>query len=105
MSDTPGEQPNLLLSLRTRAEPPAPASAPRAEVSPTEARILAAAARGDTTAQIGREIGLAADGVNYHLARLSRRWHVPNRTALVGRAYAFGVLVAEVWPPEPARRT
>ncbi len=34
-----------------------------------------------------------------------RRWHVPNRTALVGRAYAFGVLVADVWPPAPARRT
>ncbi|MFG2848299.1 helix-turn-helix transcriptional regulator [Kitasatospora sp. NPDC048296] len=109
MSDTPEEQPNLLLSLRTRAEPPAPASAPpsapRAEVCPTEARILAAAARGDTTARIGREIGLTTDGVNYHLARLSRRWHVPNRTALVGRAYAFGVLVVDVWPPEPARRT
>ncbi|MFF2542537.1 hypothetical protein ACFVUY_08230 [Kitasatospora sp. NPDC058063] len=63
------------------------------------------AAWGDTTARIGREGGLTAGGVNYHLDRLSRRWRVPNRTALVGRAYAFGVLVADAWPPAPARRT
>ncbi|WP_051836176.1 LuxR C-terminal-related transcriptional regulator [Streptomyces sp. NRRL WC-3742] len=109
VSDTPEEQPNLLLSLRTHPEPqappPVPPPAPRAEVSPTEARILAAAARGATTARIAKEIGLTTDGVNYHLTRLSRRWHVPNRTALVARAYAYGVLAADAWPPEPAHRT
>ncbi|MFI6151574.1 LuxR C-terminal-related transcriptional regulator [Kitasatospora sp. NPDC051170] len=109
VSDTPEEQPNLLLSLRThpdpRTPPPAPPPAPRAEVSPTEARILAAAARGATTARIAKEIGLTTDGVNYHLTRLTRRWHVPNRTALVARAYAYGVLAADTWPPEPAHRT
>ncbi|MFJ9692206.1 LuxR C-terminal-related transcriptional regulator [Kitasatospora sp. NPDC101183] len=109
VSDTAEERPNLLLSLRTYATlpappPPAAPPAPCAAVSPTEARILAAAARGATTARIGKEIGLTTDGVNYHLARLSRRWHVPNRTALVARAYAYGVLAADVWPPEPAHR-
>ncbi|MFE7532184.1 diguanylate cyclase, partial [Kitasatospora sp. NPDC057542] len=54
------------------------------------------------TAQIAREIGVTPDGVNYHLARLSRRWRVPNRTALVARAYATGVLAPDVWPPRPA---
>ncbi|MBV6696795.1 LuxR C-terminal-related transcriptional regulator [Kitasatospora aureofaciens] len=105
-SDTPEETPTLLLSLRTldepAAAPAAPPAVPRAEVSPTEARILAAAARGATTAQIAKEIGLTPDGVNYHLTRLTRRWHVPNRTALVARAYATGVLAADTWPPEPA---
>ncbi|MGW2250065.1 helix-turn-helix transcriptional regulator [Kitasatospora sp. NPDC001660] len=109
VSDTPDQTPNLLLSLRILADPsvepppeePGPA-APHAEVSPTEARILAAAARGATTAQIAREIGLTRDGVNYHLTRLSRRWHVPNRTALVARAYAYGILATDTWPPEPA---
>ncbi|MQS16970.1 PAS domain S-box protein [Streptomyces kaniharaensis] len=103
VSDTPEETPDLLLTLRTLDEPPAAPAAPRAEVSPTEARILAAAARGATTAQIAKEIGLTTDGINYHLARLTRRWQVPNRTALVARAYATGVLMADVWPPEPAR--
>ncbi|MFF3068945.1 helix-turn-helix transcriptional regulator [Kitasatospora sp. NPDC057904] len=109
VSDTPDQTPNLLLSLRVLAdlpaEPPPEVSetaVPRTEVSPTEARILAAAARGATTAQIAREIGLTRDGVNYHLTRLSRRWHVPNRTALVARAYAYGVLAPDAWPPEPA---
>ncbi|WP_316528708.1 helix-turn-helix transcriptional regulator [Kitasatospora brasiliensis] len=104
VSDTPEQTPSLLLSLRA-AEPrgEAPPPAPRAEVSPVEARILAAAARGDTTAQIAREIGVTTDGVNYHLARLTRRWRVPNRTALVARAYATGVLAPDAWPPRPAR--
>ncbi|MFJ8622026.1 helix-turn-helix transcriptional regulator [Kitasatospora sp. NPDC093550] len=102
VADTPEQTPNLLLSLRSvEAAGEEPPPGPRVEVSPVEARILAAAARGATTAQIAREIGLTADGVNYHLARLSRRWRVPNRTALVARAYATGVLAAGTWPPEP----
>ncbi|WP_049651749.1 helix-turn-helix transcriptional regulator [Kitasatospora sp. MY 5-36] len=103
VSDTPEQTPNLLLSLQA-AEPAAeaPPSGPRAEASPVEARILAAAARGDTTAQIARALGITPDGVNYHLARLSRRWRVPNRTALVARAYTTGVLAPDTWPPQPA---
>ncbi|MFJ9844074.1 LuxR C-terminal-related transcriptional regulator [Kitasatospora sp. NPDC101155] len=107
VSDTPEQTPNLLLSLRTLDEPavrPAPpAPDPSAAVRPIEARILAAAARGATTARIAKEIGLTADGVNYHLARLTRRWQLPNRTALVARAYALGVLTPGAWPPEVAR--
>ncbi|MEV7188081.1 LuxR C-terminal-related transcriptional regulator [Kitasatospora sp. NPDC093102] len=103
VGDTPEQTPSLLLSLQA-AEPvrEAPPPGPQADASPVEARILAAAARGDTTAQIAREIGVTPDGVNYHLARLSRRWRVPNRTALVARAYATGVLAPDTWPPRPA---
>ncbi|MFJ4184051.1 LuxR C-terminal-related transcriptional regulator [Kitasatospora sp. NPDC089509] len=106
VSDTPEQTPNLLLSLHARDEPatrptpPVPATRPTA--SPIEARILAAAARGATTARIAKEIGLTPDGVNYHLTRLSRRWQLPNRTALVAHAYALGVLAPDTWPPEPA---
>ncbi|MEU1283360.1 LuxR C-terminal-related transcriptional regulator [Kitasatospora sp. NPDC005856] len=104
VGDTPEQTPSLLLSLRTAEfTGAAPPPGPQAGASPVEARILAAAARGDTTAQIAREIGITPDGVNYHLARLSRRWRVPNRTALVARAYATGVLAPNTWPPQPAR--
>ncbi|MGW1179227.1 LuxR C-terminal-related transcriptional regulator [Kitasatospora sp. NPDC002543] len=99
VGDVPQRPPSLLLSLHATELPD---EAERAEASPVEARILAAAARGDTTAQIAREIGVTPDGVNYHLARLSRRWRVPNRTALVARAYATGVLAPNTWPPQPA---
>lgn len=97
--------PLKLLVLRTHDEPPAPSTArttgPTA-VSETESRILALVAAGFTSTRIATEGGLTADGVNYHIARLSRRWGVSNRTALVARAYAKGVLSPDAWPPAPA---
>jgi Bacterial regulatory proteins, luxR family len=52
-----------------------------------------------TTPAIARSVGLTVDGVNYHLRQLTRRLNVPNRTALVARAYVLGVLDARTWPP------
>ncbi|GLW19477.1 hypothetical protein Stsp01_62200 [Streptomyces sp. NBRC 13847] len=92
--------PALLALLRVRESGPPPA--PRGSASPVEARILALAAGGATTAPIGTALGLTVDGVNYHLTRLARRWRVQGRTALVARAYVLGVLAADSWPPEPA---
>lgn len=91
-------RPLLLAVLHVRAEQP-PRPAP--EVTPAEARILALAAGGATTAEIGRAMGLTTDGVNYHLGRLKQRWRVPNRTALVAKAYTLGVLDPGSWPPAP----
>ncbi|MET9293902.1 PAS domain-containing protein [Streptomyces sp. NPDC003077] len=93
------DPPALLALLRVRREAPPPA---RARTSPVEARILALAASGATTAAVGKALGLTVDGVNYHLTRLARRWRVRGRTALVAKAYALGVLAPGVWPPEPA---
>ncbi|MEU4211624.1 PAS domain-containing protein [Streptomyces sp. NPDC026206] len=92
--------PVLLTVLRVRAEPRV--HRPVAEVSEMEGRILALAASGATTAAVGKAVGLTVDGVNYHLTRLTRRWRVPNRTALVAKAYVLGVLVPGQWPPVPA---
>ncbi|WP_372464023.1 PAS domain-containing protein [Streptomyces pinistramenti] len=92
--------PALLALLRVRDTAPPPP--PRGRASPVEARILALAAGGATTASIGTALGLTVDGVNYHLSRLSRRWRVQGRTALVARAYVLGVLAPGSWPPEPA---
>ncbi|MFJ5101559.1 helix-turn-helix transcriptional regulator [Streptomyces sp. NPDC088554] len=105
LGDGPDDLPVLLLFLRVREERESqepPATGAR-EVGATEKRILALLAGGSTTAQTAREVGLGVDGVNYHLRRLSRRWGVRNRTALVARAYATGVLAAGVWPPESGR--
>ncbi|MGK5629626.1 helix-turn-helix transcriptional regulator [Streptomyces sp. URMC 123] len=71
----------------------------RLGLSPQEARILPLIAAGATTAGVGRTVGIGTDGVNYHLGRLCRRLGVPNRTALVAKAYALGLLEAGVWPP------
>jgi DNA-binding CsgD family transcriptional regulator len=95
------DTPALLVMLRVDAErapsPAAPASG--APVTPMEARILALLAAGATTARAAREAGLTTDGVTYHLRRLSSRWGASNRTELVARAYALGVLTPGVWPP------
>jgi DNA-binding CsgD family transcriptional regulator len=44
------------------------------QTSGIEARILALAAAGCTSNRIATEVGLTADGVDYHLTRLFRRW-------------------------------
>ncbi|MGG2460066.1 PAS domain-containing protein [Streptomyces sp. RGM 3693] len=96
------EPPALLALLREdtgATAAPAPAPPP---TSPVEARILALAAGGATTAAIGGALGLTVDGVNYHLTRLARRWRVQGRTALVAKAYVLGVLAPDRWPPAPA---
>ncbi|AJP05237.1 diguanylate cyclase [Streptomyces cyaneogriseus subsp. noncyanogenus] len=101
VSDTANDTPALLVMLRVRGER-RPGAGPPVRVSPVEARILALLAGGATTARAARETGLTPDGVAYHLRRLSARWDAANRTELVARAYALGVLAPGVWPPEPA---
>ncbi|MEU6476913.1 PAS domain-containing protein [Streptomyces sp. NPDC047017] len=105
VSDTPDDPPALMLLLRVlgeRADTSAGEGAGPPRVSAVEARILALAAAGGTTARIAKAVGLGVDGVNYHLTRLSRRWGVRGRTALVARAYTLGVLDPAIWPPDTA---
>ncbi|MFF8729775.1 LuxR C-terminal-related transcriptional regulator [Streptomyces sp. NPDC015171] len=93
VSDTPQAPPALMLPLRVLGEhPDTPAgdAAGQRRVSGPEARVLALAAAGDTTARIATSVGLTADGVSYHLARLAGRRGVRGRTALVARAYSLG---------------
>jgi PAS domain S-box-containing protein len=98
VSDSAEETPALLVMLRVLGEhaAPGPEPAPTTEV---ERRVLALLAGGATTARAARELGLSRDGVTYHLRRLSARWGAANRTELVARAYALGVLLPGVWPP------
>lgn len=98
VSDTVEETPALLVMLRVRGERE-PLGEEPVRVAPVEARILALLAGGATTARAAKETGLSADGVTYHLRRLSARWGASNRTELVARAYALGVLTPGAWPP------
>ncbi|MFH9085009.1 PAS domain-containing protein [Streptomyces sp. NPDC017673] len=104
VSDSVEETPALLVMLRVLGERPAPEPEP-VRVTDTERRVLALLAGGATTARAARELGLTRDGVTYHLRRLSARWNATNRTELVARAYAMGVLATGVWPPEPGTAT
>ncbi|WP_395298322.1 helix-turn-helix transcriptional regulator [Kitasatospora hibisci] len=102
VSDEPDASLNLLLIVRPHDRPATEPAHARASASALEARILALAAAGNTSARIAGEVGLTADGVNYHLTRLSRRWGATNRTALIARAYVNGTLAPSTWPPAPA---
>lgn len=66
-----------------------------------EKQVLRLVARGETSAAIAEELGLTADGVNYHLTRLTNRLGVPNRAALIARSYTLGLLDPTAWPPQP----
>ncbi|MFJ9817627.1 PAS domain S-box protein [Streptomyces sp. NPDC101151] len=101
VSDTVDETPALLVMLRVQGERTPRREPEPAPVTPVEGRVLALLAGGATTARAARELGLSRDGVAYHLRRLSARWGAANRTELVARGYALGVLVPGVWPPEP----
>ncbi|MFF5532622.1 PAS domain-containing protein [Streptomyces cinerochromogenes] len=100
VSDSVEETPALLVMLRVGGERSATEPEP-VRTTEVERRVLALLAGGATTARAARELGLSRDGVTYHLRRLSARWGAANRTELVARAYALGVLAPGVWPPEP----
>lgn len=70
------------------------------ELTERELDIVRMVASGDTSSAIGARVGLTADGVNYHLTRLTARFGVPNRTALVAKAYTLGLLDPATWPPQ-----
>ncbi|MGD6749358.1 PAS domain-containing protein [Streptomyces sp. BH105] len=106
VSESAHRVPDLLVTVRVYDTAAAPERTPTASPPPhpQEARILALLAAGATTARAARETGLTTDGVTYHLRQLSRRWGASNRTELVARAYAEGVLVAGEWPPRLAAK-
>ncbi|HEX3785134.1 MAG TPA: LuxR C-terminal-related transcriptional regulator, partial [Pseudonocardiaceae bacterium] len=64
-----------------------------------DARILEGVAAGASTIQLATRLYLSRQGVEYHVGSMLRKLRVSNRAALVSRAYAMGLLVADAWPP------
>lgn len=64
-----------------------------------EAHILEGIAAGHPTIKLAPALHLSRQGVEYHVTAMMRRFRVPNRTALISRAYALGILSNESWPP------
>ncbi|MGD3110465.1 LuxR C-terminal-related transcriptional regulator [Streptomyces sp. YGL11-2] len=74
--------------------------APRKKLlSEIDARILEGVAAGLSTIPLASRLYLSRQGVEYHVTGLLRKLKVPNRAALVSRAYAMGVLTVGTWPP------
>jgi PAS domain S-box-containing protein len=69
-------------------------------LSEIDARILEGIAAGYSTVPLAARLYLSRQGVEYHVTGLLRKLRVPNRAALVSRAYAMGVLNVGTWPPK-----
>ncbi|WP_280697883.1 LuxR C-terminal-related transcriptional regulator [Kitasatospora sp. GP82] len=69
-------------------------------LSEIDARILEGIAAGVSTVPLASRLYLSRQGVEYHVTCLLRKLRVPNRAALVSRAYSMGVLKVGVWPPK-----
>ncbi|MFJ5104373.1 LuxR C-terminal-related transcriptional regulator [Streptomyces sp. NPDC088554] len=65
-----------------------------------DARILEGIAAGLSTIPLASRLYLSRQGVEYHVTGLLRKLRVPNRAALVSRAYSMGVLTVGTWPPK-----
>ncbi|WP_443073668.1 LuxR C-terminal-related transcriptional regulator [Streptomyces sp. NBC_01429] len=65
-----------------------------------DAQILEGIAAGVSTVPLASRLHLSPHGIEYHVARLFRKLKVPNRAALVSRAYSMGVLKVGTWPPK-----
>lgn len=71
----------------------------RPSLTAAEARIVEGLALGLTNVELGRELHLSRQGLDYHIDRLRRKLAARSRAALVARAYATGVLDPAAWPP------
>lgn len=69
-------------------------------LSPIDAKILEGIAAGLSTIPLASRLYLSRQGVEYHVSGLLRKLKVPNRAALVSRAYSMGVLNVGIWPPK-----
>lgn len=67
------------------------------QLTPREAEVLAAVARGLSNAEVGRELFIGEATVKTHLLRIFAKLGVDDRTAAVTLAYERGIL------PTPGR--
>jgi DNA-binding NarL/FixJ family response regulator len=73
-------------------------------LSPRETAVLEGLAEGLTTQDLAHRLDLTPQGVEYHVRKLVTIFGAANRTAVVARAYATGLLVVGLWPPRVAGR-
>jgi len=63
------------------------------------ARILEGVAGGVPAAALASELYLSRQSIDHRVGRMQRLLGVPNRSALVSRAYSLGIFSVARWPP------
>nr|CRI73803.1 LuxR family transcriptional regulator [Streptomyces conglobatus] len=79
------------------------ASPGRDHLTPVDARILEGLAAGQSTLNLASRLHFSRQNIDYRVTGLLRRFEVPNRTALVSRAFSTGLLDTGTWPPQVAQ--
>jgi DNA-binding CsgD family transcriptional regulator len=69
-------------------------------LSELDAKVLEGIAAGYSTVQMAGKLFLSRQGVEYHVGSMLRQFKCSNRSALVAKAYAQGVLTVGQWPPQ-----
>ncbi|MFD4322398.1 LuxR C-terminal-related transcriptional regulator [Streptomyces sp. NPDC058548] len=92
----------LMMAVSDDAAEPVIATPRKKILSEVDARILEGIAAGVSTVPLAARLFLSRQGVEYHVTCLFRKLRVPNRAALVSRAYSMGVLKVGTWPPRVA---
>jgi DNA-binding CsgD family transcriptional regulator len=69
-------------------------------LSELDALVLEGVAAGSSTVQLAAKLYLSRQGVEYHVGAMLRRFKCSNRSALVAKAYAQGILTLGQWPPK-----
>jgi len=72
-------------------------------LSELDAKIVEGIAAGVSTVQLASKLYLSRQGIEYRVGMMLRKMRVPNRAALVSRAYSMGVLGVGTWPPRVLR--
>jgi DNA-binding NarL/FixJ family response regulator len=105
LEDVTGSGSSLVLMVKPEVAPGEQpvAVAGKKVLSELDARIVEGIAAGISTVQLASRLYLSRQGIEYRVGMMLRKMHVPNRAALVSRAYSMGVLSVGVWPPHVLR--
>ena len=72
---------------------------PQLKLTALTSKVLEGVAAGDSTVRLATKLFLSRQGIEYHVSILLRQFKVPNRTALVAKAYSTGMFSIGTWPP------
>lgn len=76
---------------------------PRRKLTTRELEVAELLAQGLSTGTVAGVLSLSHHTVTAHLGKMLRNLNVHNRTELVARLYAYGVLASGEWPPRATR--
>jgi DNA-binding CsgD family transcriptional regulator len=101
VTEPPGDDGTAASADLAKATDPQGGSTPQPleAITEIEARILEGIAAGSSSTQMASRLYMSRQGIEYHVTGMLRKFHAPNRSALVSRAYCSGLLSVASWPP------